>query len=464
MAWDIGSTQISNPQFRSLRSRLLLSYLGVMATILGTSGIAVYHWVARDLNQELNNHLLTLAEAAAQTLEIVKHEYYEYEEGEDEDDRDRTESTPKLSHLMAEYERDGLVYTPAQHPLHYYQGIEWFDERQQLLIQEGNLSPSWLLSENLDSSDLILQKGRIRSLALPVQYVPPESKNQEITGYIRTSQSTEWLDTELQRLCLGLGLGGIIALGLTAFGGMWLTGESLKPLKKSFQQLKQFTADASHELRSPLTAIKSSVSVLQNHPERIHLTDVKKIEAIASATNQMTRLVEDLLLLARMEGAITTITLEKIPVPIDEILEDLLDDAELEAQQKQITLKSELLTNVFVNADGQQLKRLFSNLLDNALQYTPAGGMVKVSLSRSQDRAIVTIEDTGIGIAPQDLPYVFDRLWRAEGAKACRQKGTGLGMAIAQTIARVHGGKITVTSELGVGSCLRVQLPISSRT
>jgi len=190
-------------------------------------------------------------------------------------------------------------------------------------------------------------------------------------GYIRASHSIESLEEQLQKLRWGLALGGTVSLILTGLGGMLLTSESLKPIKNSFEQLKKFTADASHELRSPITAIKSSVSVLQNHPERIHPADVKKVAAIASVTDQMTRLVEDLLLLARMGGTVETVTPDKRPVPLDEILEDLLDRAEGEAAAKHIALESQLLAEVWVLADSQQLVRLFSNLIENALQYTP---------------------------------------------------------------------------------------------
>ena len=422
--------------------------------------MAVYHWVAYDLERQLNDYLLTLAEAASQTLDIVKHEHHEYEEGRDEDDDDYEQPPPKLAELSGKYGEPEFLGVPKHHPQYYAQGVEWYDEERELLIQEGNLFPSWSLSKHLERSNHQWQADGIRSFVLLVLYAPGESQAGEIAGYIRTNHSIGTLETQLERLRLGLTIGGAIALCLAGLGGMALTRESLKPIRKSFQQLKQFTADASHELRSPLTAIKSSISLLQNHPERIHEADVKKVAAIASATDQMTRLVEDLLLLARMEGTVKTITIETIEIPIDEILEDLIEALQTEAEARAITLKSKLVTDVFVLGDGKKLVRLFANLIENALQYTPAEGTVKVSLFRSNEEAIVAVEDTGIGIAPSDLNRVFDRLWRADRARSFRQEGTGLGMAIAQTIARAHGGRITVSSELGVGSCFQVYLPI----
>ena len=458
MAWGIGSIQTSNPQFKSVRLHLLLCYVGVMVAILGTAGIAVYYWVARNLHQDLNNYLITLGKTAANTLEIVKHEYNEYENGRDADDDNRN-----LGNLMEHYGQNGLLSIPVNHPIHYYQGIEWFNEKKELMIKEGQLFSSWPLSENFHQDNFLLQKDGIRSIALPVFYTPPGSDTQKIAGYIRVSKSVEGLEIHLLRLRWGLCLGGLLSMGLITTGGLWLTRESLKPIKSSFQQLKQFTADASHELRSPITAIKSCLSVLQDHPERIHDSDVQKIASITSATEQMAHLVEDLLLLARMDGDIKTITLEKIPIPIDEILEDLLDITEIQAEEKQITLQSQLENDVLVLGDGEQLKRLLANLLDNALQYTSRGGIVKISLFSSSNQAIVTVEDTGIGIAVEDLPYVFNRLWRGDEARSYRLEGTGLGMAIAKTIVNAHNGEINVTSELGIGSCFRVQLPKTNK-
>lgn len=110
--------------------------------------------------------------------------------------------------------------------------------------------------------------------------------------------------------------------------------------------------------------------------------------------------------------------------------------------------------------DSAQLSRLFSNLLENALQYTPEGGSVTLTLHQQNRYAIVSVRDTGIGLAPEQIAHVFDRFWRADKARSRREGGTGLGLAIAAAIAKHHGGKITVTSELDVGSCFQVRLPL----
>jgi signal transduction histidine kinase len=253
-----------------------------------------------------------------------------------------------------------------------------------------------------------------------------------------------------------------MTLGLVAIGGLWLTQNALDPIEKSFQQLKQFTADASHELRGPLTVIQTSVEVMRNHPERVHPKDAKKLASIASATKQMSHLAQDLLFLARAEADVSTPVGEWKLISLDDVLQNLMELFEALAQEKEIALQYECMTAASVMGDEAQLGRLVSNLLENALQYTLPGGKVILTLAKQNRSALVSVQDTGIGIERENLLYVFDRFWRADKARSRREGGTGLGLAIAQAIAKRHGGKITVTSEVDVGSTFQVRLPLSS--
>jgi two-component system, OmpR family, manganese sensing sensor histidine kinase len=200
---------------------------------------------------------------------------------------------------------------------------------------------------------------------------------------------------------------------------------------------------------------------MQHYPERIHPQDVKKLRAIATSANRMAHLVDDLLLLAR----INELTAEGEQgfkwVSLDQILEELLDLLELQAQEQGVALKSDLLKGVRVKGDATQLRRLFANLLDNALQYTLPGGIVTLAMWRNYHTALVFVKDTGIGIEPDQLGFVFDRFWRADKARSRRAGSSGLGLAIAQVIVQRHGGEITVTSQVGVGSCFEVHLPLA---
>ncbi len=434
--------------FRTLHLRLLFSYLSVMATILGTSTLAVYKFFSYSVYYQLDSELAILASAAAHSLPSIE-----------------ADRAAIHSRLPRNFDNDGDLDIPWQNLRKSDQSVEWFDAERHLLGKAGRQLPEGPLVPKIHA----FQQGKIRTLVISVYAPVAVTARQQIQGYIRVSQSTLTLDTELGRLRWGLGLGGVIALLLTGIGGLWLTRQSLKPVKQSFQQLKQFTqqlkqftADASHELRSPLTAIKTSVQVMMNHPERIHPADVEKLNAIASATNQMAHLVEDLLLLARTDATDTTPIPQWVAIPLDEVLEDLVDFLSPQAEAKGITLRSHLKSGVAVKGDATRVRRLFSGLLENALQYTLFGGTVTVSLTHLGRSVFVNVEDTGIGIAPEHIPLVFDRFWRADRARSHREGGLGLGLAIAQAIARSHGGEITVSSQVGVGSCFQVRLPVIS--
>ena len=199
---------------------------------------------------------------------------------------------------------------------------------------------------------------------------------------------------------------------------------------------------------------------MKSHPERIHAKDTKKITAISSATDQMGQLIEDLLFLARTDKKVVMPSREKKSVSLDNILQNIVVLLEPFAQKKKITLKSEIKSGFIVLGETSQLTRLFSNLLQNALQYTPEGGNVSLELYKQNRSAIINIKDTGIGISPEQLPYIFDRFWRADKARSRREGGTGLGLAIVKAIAESHGGRISVTSNVNIGSCFQVRLPL----
>lgn len=271
---------------------------------------------------------------------------------------------------------------------------------------------------------------------------------------MRASQSLEDFDETLQKLDLGLGGGIIVALLFSSAGGVILTRQAMQPIEESFQRLKQFTADASHELRSPLMAVKSNTAVALKYPEGMRDTDAEKFQAIASATNQMTRLTEDLLFLARTDS-LPTYSKEIMDLTL--ILQNLIQLYQPHAEAKNISLNSQLTENIHLLGDSVQLTRLFTNLIQNAINYTLPEGVINVTASCVGSYVIVKVQDTGIGIAPEQLAKTFERFWRADSSRSY-WGGSGLGLAIAQAIAQYHDGLITVTSQLGVGSCFTVRL------
>jgi two-component system, OmpR family, manganese sensing sensor histidine kinase len=432
----------------AFKSQLLLSYLAVMLTLFSGAIVWVYAFTRHSLYTQLDQRLVTLAQAAADSLLEVKTQAAQ--ETSDYLDPHQPES---VFEARRQLDYDGDLDIPWQQLRETEQGVEWFDAEQKMVGQAGKISHVGALQPGHHR----LLRGEVRAMTLTVH----AQNSQQIEGYIRTSESTAEVNALLQRFRWGLGIGGGVLLSLTGLGGIWLTRQSLKPIEKSFEQLKQFTADAAHELRSPLTTLKTSVQVMQCYPERIHAKDVQKLAAIAASTDQMIRLVEDLLLLSRMDDNSIVQSQLWEPVLVDQLLRALLELLALQAKEKQIELRSNLTVKSWVIGDASQLQRLFKNLLENAIQYTPSGGVVTVSMVLEGAFVLVRIEDTGIGIAPEVRSRVFDRFWRADEARDRRTSGMGMGLAIAKTIAERHRGKITLSSQMGVGSCFQVSLPLA---
>jgi len=455
MVWDIVSKKFKlspqSSQVRDLHWQLLLSYLGVMGAILAVFGTGTYLFVSHSLYRQLDKKLLTLAQSATPFHAGIQQQGRKYVDNVDE--------VPW---------RD--IFNRDQ------QSLEWFDEQGRLLATRGNLAMDAPLKTGVQIREVDSSPYQVRSYTISVFRDRATSTEAVLEGYIRASQSTKEIEIAQQQLLWGLITGGTIAVGLATAGGVWLTRKALAPLEQNYQKLQQFTADASHELRSPLAVIKNSVEVIQNHPERIDPKNVNKINAISSATEQMSSLIENLLFLARSDSQQTPQPSSWRPIVLEEVLEDLVELFEGIAEAKEIAIYTEFREEAVVLGDGHQLHRLFANLLRNAIQHTPAGGYVTVSLSNSRNRGRnhfpkyvtsssphicqVSISDTGVGIPPEKQPLVFERFWQADRSRSHLQQGTGLGLPIACAIAQQHGGKMTLTSEPGQGSCFTVRLPL----
>lgn len=424
-----------------LRTRLLLSYLAVMLTLIGGAIVWVYAFTRHSLYAQLDQRLANLAQAASQSLVAFKAHA-----------REPGGSANAQVPNVQRFDNDGDLDVPWQELREAEQGIEWFDAEKHLAGKAGTITDSGIPQPG---SGMISPGVRAVTLAVNAK------GSQRVEGYVRASESIAEVSALLRQFRWGLGIGGGVLLGLTGLGGVWLTCQSLKPIEKSFQQLKQFTADAAHELRSPLATLKTSVQVMQCYPERIHPKNTQKLAAIATTTDQMIRLVEDLLLLARMDDGNTVQGQIWAPVWIHQLLSELIELLALQAEEKQIKVRLNLTHPACVTGDALQLQRLFRNLLENAIQYTPCGGAVSVSMVTEGPLVLVRVEDTGIGIAPEAQAQVFDRFWRADEARDRRKNGMGMGLSIAQTIAERHRGKIVVSSQVGAGSCFQVYLPLA---
>ncbi len=230
-------------------------------------------------------------------------------------------------------------------------------------------------------------------------------------------------------------------------------------LERSFAALRRFTADASHELKTPLTVLRAGVERAITMPS-LPSEALAALEETLQEINRMTELVEALLMLARADEG--TAPLHRETVDLRAIVEETGETGELLAAEAGVNMEVATPADpVIVPVDASRIRQLILNLLTNAVKYTPAGGSVRLQLGPSNGRVTLTVADSGVGIAPGDLPHIFDRFWRADSARTRtgERSGTGLGLAICKWIAEAHGGTIDVQSRPGRGTTFTVTLP-----
>jgi signal transduction histidine kinase len=230
--------------------------------------------------------------------------------------------------------------------------------------------------------------------------------------------------------------------------------QTLERLEQLFTSQQRFLADVSHELRTPLTVIKGNVDLMR----RMKQIDEESLVSIDQEAGRLTRLVGGLLLLAQAESG--KLSLSMRPVQLDALLVEVFQEMRVLAGSKvHVHLKE--IDQLQVNGDRDRLKQVLLNLVSNAIQYTPPGGDVFVSLARAGDQARLTVRDTGPGIPAEDVPHIFERFYRAEKSRTrSRTSGFGLGLSIAHWIVEHHGGRIEVESKDGRGTMFVIWLPL----
>jgi signal transduction histidine kinase len=287
-------------------------------------------------------------------------------------------------------------------------------------------------------------------------YTRPVVVDGRIAGAIQAARGQARHETELRLVGLvsvmGIGIGGVIAVP----AGLFLARRAMRPIDAAFAKQRAFVADASHELRAPLTLIRANAELVSRLPDASPAVK-DEIANMLQELDGMSRLVDDLLLLARLDDA--ALTLDRQPLDLAETAQPVVTAMEEVARAAGLRLSLRVERTVVVSGDVARIRQVLRNLLDNAIRYTPAGGKIEVLVGQRNGRGLVQVSDTGIGIAPEDQPRVFDRFFRADRARTRSSGGTGLGLAIARAIVLAHGGDIGLESEPGVGTTVWFTLP-----
>lgn len=329
-------------------------------------------------------------------------------------------------------------------------------------------------------------------------YAAPVRRDGQVIGFVEAGASLEQIDRSMLRLKLLLGGLSLAGLAAAITGGWAIAATVLSPiaimtrtaraialsrgfsrrlpetgrrdelgqlavtfnemltsLDAAYAAQQRFVADASHELRAPLTAILGNANLIERQPNMSPEERTEALAQIGREARRMSRLASDLLALARADAGQT---LEFRPVELDRLLLEVFHEAKVLAEGVKLTIRD--IDQAAVQGDADRLNQLLLILVDNALKYTPPGGEVALSLTRGGGLAVLKVADTGIGIAPEDLPHIFERFYRADKARARDQAGTGLGLSIARWIIERHGGQIEVDSAPGRGTIFTVKLPL----
>ncbi|MBO7702487.1 MAG: sensor histidine kinase [Eggerthellaceae bacterium] len=282
-----------------------------------------------------------------------------------------------------------------------------------------------------------------------------QKRTVETTTYVAfadTASTASW-----QPLALTLAIAALVVLAVFFLISLKLSQWALRPVEEAWTAQRQFVADASHELKTPLTVVLANTSILLKHPESSIASQSQWIESTQIEAENMQGLVNEMLELAQVESR-SSIQHEQLDY--SDLVDGLVLQFESVAFERGCTLESDIAENLRVNGDSQRLRKMVSTLIENALKYVDDGGEVTVSLSSAGGVSTLAIRNTGSIIASEDLPHIFDRFYRTDKARTSGTGGYGLGLAIAREIAREHEGDITCASSTSTGTTFTVTLPI----
>jgi signal transduction histidine kinase len=392
---------------RPLELRVTMSYLIAFAIVLSVFSLVVHLTFATAIERETSERLGAILDEGVTATE-AKHGRFHI-------DSDATQ-----------------LIAPAT------ESISWYDARGILIRRIGTL----------DATRVGVLKRDEPAPPLELRVPPAPSR---IVAALDPSHAKSLV----RRVDFGLGIGLLLALLVAGIGGRILANRSISRVAATMRTLRDFTADAAHELRGPLTALASNAAASLRDDGELTPPHRRRLETIASTARSMTRTIEDLLLLARAE---TPLERELFAIELGELAANVVDARDALASERHIMLAFEPF-QARIYGNPTEIERVIGNLLDNAIRYTHEGGRVALDSSADRGGIALRVRDTGVGIKPEDAERIFERFWREDRVRG-RESGTGLGLAIARALARRHGGDVTVKSTPGKGSEFTLWLPL----
>lgn len=272
--------------------------------------------------------------------------------------------------------------------------------------------------------------------------------------------SREFQKSMLSNLLKVLIVVGLLSLIILFIISIYFTSKAIKPLEETFIKQKQFIADASHELRTPITIIKTNLEILKSNKNKSVDSQSKWIDYISTQTDRMSVLISEMLALANLDT--NKNSKEFIRLNISEVLKNSLLVFEVIIFEKGLTLEEKIQEDIYINGDEDQIKKLISIFMDNAIKYTDINGKIEVTIKKEKNKATLVVKNTGKGIESEYLDKIFERFYRLDTSRNRDTGGYGLGLSIAKSIVNEHRGKIYAKSNIGKDISFIVEIPLNN--
>jgi signal transduction histidine kinase len=424
--------------FDSIRRRLTMGYVGILALILIFFGVIVtLSFYVQVVNQQ-DRTLLQTAQSEAESM-ILREDSYK-----------RVRATTDWDVAVAAVGPDGASERI----------LDVDSSGSSLGLPIRDLARTTSREAKTFEQTVAGPDGPIRVVSLPIR----ETQSGEVIYVVQAAQSRRVVWETVKRLLVVLVPVGVSALMLSAAGGLYMSRRAMRPVNDSFERQRAFIADASHELKTPLTLIRADAEVLARGLKDAE--DRSLVDDLVGETDRMSEILSNLLLLARLDAGRVTITRE--PFSLAAVIAETTERFAARATAEEKDLISECSGKLPTLGDAERTGQILAALLDNALRFTPTGGTVSVFGDAADGRVTATVTDTGPGVPEADLSRVFDRFYRADDASRTRDGvgpdpgGTGLGLSIARDLARAQNGTLEAANAPEGGASFTLKLPSGS--